>query len=177
MTSTTSGWEALRKRLNDIKLPTASFTICDNPDLRHTLNRAKSEHDQAQALLATITDDTEPDVKTLRQKASDRAAADLDKAQKAYDKASVTLRFTALERKALEDLQKEHPPTEEEEAEGAEFRMDTFAPALISAASLDGMPLEDAQHFLNTWATADAQALWRAAWGVQHQQRTDLGKG
>lgn len=177
MTSTTSGWDALRKRLDSIKLPTATFTICEDPDLRHNLNRAKSEHEQAHALLAALTNDTDPDVKTLRQKAADRAADDLDKAQKAYDKASVTLRFTALERKALEDLQKKHPPTEEEEADGAEFHMDTFAPALISAASMDGMPLEDAQHFLNTWATADAQALWRAAWGIQHQQRTDLGKG
>lgn len=175
MTSS-NGWEALRKRLHGIKLPTAYLTICDNPDLRRALTRAKSEHEQAQALLATVTDETEPDVATLRKQAADRAAAELDNAQKAYDKASITLRFTALERKALEDLQKQHPPTEEEEADGKEWHADTFAPALVSAASLDGMPLEDAEHFLNTWATADAQALFRAAWGVQHTQRADLGK-
>ncbi|WP_042174558.1 hypothetical protein [Streptomyces sp. NBRC 110035] len=176
MSSSTPDWGTLRKRLDNIKLPVAAFTICEDPDLRQDLARAKANHQKATDRLAA-GDDTESDVKAFLQKTVDTAKADLAAAQKAFDKASVTLRFTALERKALEALQKEHPPAEADEANGEDFAMETFAPALISAASLDGMPLEDAQHFLNTWSTADATSLWRAAWGIQHQQRTDLGKG
>jgi hypothetical protein len=50
-------------------------------------------------------------------------------------------------------------------------------PALIAAASLDGMPEEAAARYLRTWIPSDARALWQAAWSVQHTQRTDLGKG
>lgn len=177
MTSTTSGWDALRKRLDGIKLPTASFTICEDPDLRTNLLRAKAAHQQATDRLTSAGEDTDPEVKALLKKTTDTAKAALDAAQKDFDKASVTLRFTALERKALEALQEKHPPTEQDEANGQDFAMETFAPALISAANLDGMPEEYARHCLDTWSTADAQGLWRAAWNVQHTQRTDLGKG
>jgi hypothetical protein len=175
MSSTT--WDALRKRLDSIKMPTATFTICEDPDVRQRLHRAKRDNDQAREQLATLTEDADMQVKVMFQTAAADAAKELADAQKAFDKTAVTLRFTALERKALEALQKEHPPTEKDEAEGQEWAMETFAPALIAAASLDHMPLEDAQLFLDTWPTADATGLWRAAWSVQHTQRTDLGKG
>ncbi len=177
MTSTTSGWDALRKRLDGIKLPTASFTICEDPDLRQVLARAKAEHQRATERLESAGEDTDPELKALLQKTADTTKTDLEDAQKAFDEVSVTLRFTALERKALEDLRKQHPPTEEDEANGLDYALETFAPALISAASLDGMPLEDAQYFLDTWSSADATDLWRAAWNIQHQKRSDLGKG
>ena len=74
-------------------------------------------------------------------------------------------------------LQKQHPASEEEEASGQDWSMDTFAPALIAAASLDGMPTEYARKCLDTWAPGDARDLWQAAWSIQHQKRTDLGKG
>ena len=173
----TTTWDALQKRLDSIKLPTATFTICEDPDLRQQLLRAKATHQQATDRLNALTEDTDPEVKAMVQKTADTSKADLAAAQKAFDKASVTLRFSALERKALEELQKQHPPTEQGEADGEEFALDTFAPALISAASVDGMPVDYAKHCLETWSAADATALWRAAWGIQHQQRTDLGKG
>ncbi|CAL9666862.1 hypothetical protein SUDANB145_07204 (plasmid) [Streptomyces sp. enrichment culture] len=173
----TTTWDALKKRLDSIKLPTATFTICEDPDVRAALHRAKDIRDRAAERLDAVTDDTDPATKDLLVKRLDNAEGAVSAAQKAYDKASVTLRFTALERRALEDLQRQHPPKEEAEATGDDFDLGTFAPALISAASLDGMPVEDAKHFLDTWSTADAQGLWRAAWSIQQQQRTDLGKG
>jgi predicted NBD/HSP70 family sugar kinase len=176
MTSTTT-WDTLKKRLDSIQLPVATFTICEDPEVRQRLHRAKSDDQQARDQLAALTEDTDPQVKAMLKKTADDAAKELAEAQKAFDKGSVTLRFTALQRKDLEALQKQHPPTEEDEADGQDYAMAGFAPALISAASLDGMPVEDAQHFLDTWSTADATGLWRAAWSVQHQQRTDLGKG
>jgi hypothetical protein len=172
-----STWDALKKRLDSIQLPTASFTICEDPDVRQRLHRATNADQQARDQLATLTDDTDPQVKAMLAKAAADAATELTEAKKAFDKGSVTLRFTALPRVELEALQKKHPPTEEDEADGQDYAMATFAPALISAASLDRMPLEDAQNFLDTWSAADAAALWRAAWTIQHQQRTDLGKG
>lgn len=176
MTSTTA-WETLQKRLDGIKLPTATFTLCEDPDLRATLLHAKAAHQQATDRLTTAGEDTDPEVKALLKKTADTTKQDLEAAQKAFDKASVTLRFTALPRKDLEALQKQHPPTEQDESDGQDFAMETFAPALIAAASVDGMPEEYARHCLDTWSTADATGLWRAAWSVQHTQRTDLGKG
>jgi hypothetical protein len=175
MTATT--WDALQKRLDSIKRPTAAFTICKDPDVRLRLHEARADDGQARERLASLKDDTDAQVKLLVKAEADTAAKELTEAQKAYDKASVTLRFTALERKHLETLQKAHPPTEEEEANGQEWAMDTFAPELIAAASLDDMPAEYARHCLDTWSNADATNLWRAAWTIQHQQRTDLGKG
>lgn len=175
-TASTSAWDGIQQRLDSLQPAVARFTICDDPELRAKLADAKAEADEADQVVRGLTKDDEPNRALFEQRA-EQARATLAQAQAAFDEKAVVLRFTALPRKDLEALQNAHPASEQEEAEGADFAMDTFAPALISAASLDGMPLDYARHCLDTWSAADARGLWNAAWGVQHTQRTDLGKG
>jgi len=172
-----NNWDALKKRLDKVKKPVSAFHLCEDPDIRDRYQAAKKAADRTAAYLKSLPDDTGADARALAQKRAMEAASELAAVDPEYQAATITLRFTALERAALEALQNAHPASEEEEAAGTAFAYDTFAPALISAASLDGMPVEDAAHFLNTWTAADAQALFNAAWSVQHTQRTDLGKG
>lgn len=175
-TSPEAAWANVAKRLDALKPAVAKFTICDNQDLRARLAEAKAAVDDADAALKSLGagDEAARPMFELRAK---QASGELADAQKGFDAAAIVLRFKALPRQELEALQNAHPASESEEAEGEEHAMDTFAPALIAAASLDGMPAEYAKQALDTWSAADAQALWRAAWTVQHQSRTDLGKG
>jgi hypothetical protein len=177
--STSNGWDALRKRLDNLKKPVQTFRLCEDADIRERYLKAKRAAEQADEHLANMPQDGtyDADALALLQKQAKDASAELVAARTAYDAATITLRFTALERAALEGLQKKHPATEEEEASGQEFAFDSFAPELIAAASLDGMPVDDARHFLDTWTPADAQDLWNAAWSAQYTKRTDLGKG
>lgn len=177
MTSTpaNTSWAAKAKRLDALKRPTQTFTICEDPDARERLTTAKAEARQADDLLAASPEN--PSERAVYEARAKQAAKELAAARKAFDAVSVTLTFTALERTALEALQAAHPASEEQEADGEDYAMDTFAPALVAAASVDGMPVEAARHYLNTWSAADARALFTAAWSIQHKQRTDLGKG
>jgi hypothetical protein len=177
MTSNTSTWDALEKRLDSVKKPVRTFKLCQDTDIRDRFHEAQYANEQAHKALKSLTKDADKDARAIYERQAQAAADELADAQKAYDAEAIVLRFTALERKELEKLQTANPPSEAEEAEGANFAMDTFAPALISAASLDGMPVAAAQKYLDTWHTADAAALWNAAWSIQNQQRTDLGKG
>ncbi|MFM9373276.1 hypothetical protein [Streptomyces sp. Da 82-17] len=172
----TTNWTALQKRLDTLKRPTLGFTICEDPEVRHRLNRAKTAVADAEQTLTALTAADEPQRPLFEDRAA-AARAELAAAQEAFDKAAITLTFQALERRELEDLQAKHPASEQDEADGQDFAMDSFAPALIAAASVDGMPVDYAKHCLDTWSAADARGLWNAAWSVQHQQRTDLGKG
>jgi len=176
-TTTANGWDALAQRLDNVKKPVQAFHLCDDVAVRDRYLTAKQEAEQADAYLKALAKDTDTEARALVEKQAKDAKAELAAAQKAYDAHTVTLRFTALERQQLEQLQNLHPASEEDEAKGNDFAFDEFAPALISAASLDGMPVDAARRYLDTWTPADAMALWRAAWNIQHQQRTDLGKG
>jgi hypothetical protein len=171
--TTKSSWNDLKKRLSNIKPAVATFTICDDLDLREQLAAAKKEARDAEAAWTTAADE----VKDIAKKRLDRARTRLDDAQAAFDTHAITLRFKALSREELEDLEREHPATEEQEADGESWNPDTFPPALIAAASLDGMPVEDAREYMAKWSNPDFRDLWNAAYGIQTLRRTDLGKG
>lgn len=172
----TTTWDQVAKRLDKLKPATTTFTICDDPDVRADLARARAAAEEADATLRQLTADDDPN-RALFVGRAEKAHAALAEAQKTFDKQAIRLTFKALPRQELEQLQRAHPASETEEADGEDYAMDTFAPALIAAASVDGMPPEYAKHLLDTWSAADAQALWRAAWNIQHTTRTDLGKG
>lgn len=176
MTSTTSNWDALQARLDKVKKPVSTFRLCDDADIRDRYLTAQRDAEQADAYLKSLPEGADADARALVDRQAKDTKTELAAAKKAYDAHTITLRFTALERQELEDLQNKHPASEQDEEKGNDFASDTFAPALISAASLDGMPVEAASRYLNTWTSGDASALWRAAWNVQHTQRTDLGK-
>lgn len=176
MTSTTT-WAEKQQRLDTMPRPTQPLRICADPDIRDRFRAAKEAVPRAEDYLKSLAKDADKDVLAMVKKQVKETQEELKAAQAAYDDNTVVLTFKALERGELRTLIAEHPPLEEDEEKGAEFHFDTFAPALIAAASLDGMPLEYATGAMTQWLLSDWQALWNAAWGVQQRQRTDLGKG
>jgi hypothetical protein len=178
--TTSPSWDALQDRLRDLKKPTAVLRLCSDPEVRDRYQKAQQNADHTAGYLKQLkSQPVSPDQDALKlvEGQNTVAQAELRAARKAYDAATVTLTFQALERQELEALQRRYPASEEDEAEGRDIAFDKFAPALISAASVDGMPEEYAREALNTWPTGDADALWEAAWNVQHRRRSDLGKG
>jgi hypothetical protein len=177
MTSTTSGWNALQKRLDGIDKPTRALKLCDDPAVHDRYQAAKQAAERAQEYADSLPKDTDQDARALVDKQARDTQTAYAAAQEEYDAHTVTLTFRALERGELERLQAAHPATEEDEALGRDFNFDTFAPELIAAASVDGMPVEYAAQAMKTWSLADSEDLWNAAWSVQRRKRTDLGKG
>lgn len=175
-TTTANSWDALQERLDKVKKPVRTLKLCDDPDIRDRYRAAQAAAERADAALKEFPKDGDPEALTFLQAAANGANVELAAAKKTYDAHTITLRFTALEQQELEDLQNKHPAGEEGEEQGNDFEFDTFAPALISAASLDGMPVEAAARYLKTWTSPDARDLWNAAWSIQHTKRTDLGK-
>jgi len=170
-------WDALAERLDNVKKPVRTLSLCDDPDIRDRYRAAQAAAERSEAVLKEFPKDGDPEALAFIQGEASKAKTELAAAKKAYDTHTITLRFTALEQQELEDLQNKHPASEEGEEQGDQFEYDTFAPALVSAASLDGMPVEAASRYLKTWTVSDARDLWNAAWSIQHAKRTDLGKG
>ncbi|MGV9226402.1 hypothetical protein ACWDPF_27460 [Streptomyces albogriseolus] len=175
--SNPTAWDVIQKQLDSMPKPTQVLRLCSDPDVRDRYQQAKQAAQRAEDYLKSLGKDADKDALALVRKQTKEAQDALNAAQEEYDAHTVVLTFQALERGRLEDLIKEHPPTEEEEADGDEFHAETFAPALIAASSVDGMPLEYAQHAMRTWALDDWRRLWEAAWSVQQRKRSDLGKG
>ena len=176
MTSTTSTWADKQKRLDAMPRATAPLRLYDDPAVRDRYQAAKKAADRVNEYLEGLPKDADKDARALVQKQAREAQAALKAATEERDAHSEVLTFQALEREHLEALVAEHPATEEDEERGTEFHHDTFAPALIAAASVDGMPLEYAAQALKSWSLQDSNDLWTTAWGVQRQKRTDLGK-
>lgn len=162
---------SVRDRLRNRQRPTSTLTICDDYQLKQALATAKFMHQRIKAQA-----EESPDEPGTAKALADAEAA-LAKAQATFDGAAIVLRFQALEREAFEELKDAHPPTEEQAEDGADWNIKTWGPALISAASLDGITLEDAAHYMLTWSNNEAVQLYDAAFAVQTQSRMDLGKG
>ncbi|THA29179.1 hypothetical protein E6R18_25035 [Streptomyces sp. A1277] len=164
-------WAATQERLRARTRPTAKLTICDDLDVkkglevaRYTLRRLEDQAKES------------PDDKAA-QAAVVSARADLEAAQAAFDEVAIVLTFRALPRKAFEALKRAHPATEEQAEDDLEFDVDSLGPELVSASSVDGITVEDARDYLDTWGEAEAAELFGTAWGVQQTTRMDLGKG
>jgi hypothetical protein len=163
-------WASTLERLRNRQRPTATLRICDDQAAKDALAMAQYEQRTAQR-------QHEGASSAEAKKALKAAETAVAKAQQAVDDASIVLTFRALERTTLDALKKEHPATEEQSEDGYEFNVDTFGPALVAASNTDGMTEDQARDFLETWADAEAGALFQAAWGVQLESRLDLGKG
>ncbi|MFD8379111.1 hypothetical protein ACFV2X_11325 [Streptomyces sp. NPDC059679] len=157
-------------RLRHRARPQNKLRICDDDQLRQRFEEAEQT-----ARSARFVAEANPGDEQASQQA-DVAAAAYEEAKAALDAASDFLTFRALPRPVLEELIAQHPPTEQQNKEGAVFNPDTFPAALVAAASVDGMSREEAEELLNTWSAPDANALWDAAWQVQQESRVELGK-
>jgi hypothetical protein len=82
------------------------------------------------------------------------------------DQQEVTITYQAIGMIAYDKLVSKHPPKPEQRVDGASFNIDTFAPALISACSVDPqISNEDAKEIWNSdeWSRGDLMVLFRNA--------------
>ncbi|MEU9947107.1 hypothetical protein [Streptomyces sp. NPDC047939] len=164
-------WAATRERLRNRARPIVRLTICDDDATKQALAEAQFEHQRAQDAADRSPDDE------AAQAALRAATTTLAEAQQAFDEASIPLRFQALERRTYKELLAAHPPTEDQAEDGYAFNLDTVGPVLIAASSLDGITEADATEFLDEWSQAEGEALLNTVFGVQREDRMDLGKG
>jgi hypothetical protein len=78
----------------------------------------------------------------------------------------VTMKYKAIGMRAYDKLVSKHPPKPEQRVEGASFDIDTFAPALISACSVDPeISSEEAKEIWDSedWSRGDVMVLFRNA--------------
>lgn len=164
-------WAAKLERLRNRTRPTAHITICDDQTVKHELAQARQAHARAQVI-------AEADAKDKGAQAGLAAAQErLDAAQAAYDAEAIVLTFQALDKDALQKLLTDHPPTEEQAEEGYDYNSDTLNPVLIAASSVEGISVEDAEHFLATWSKGEAETLTAVVTNIQRDIRMDVGKG
>lgn len=77
----------------------------------------------------------------------------------------LTITVRSINTKAYDDLVSEHPPSKKDKDSGASWNVDTFAPALISACSMEpAIDLETAQSMWvsDDWARGELLDLFMA---------------
>ncbi|MET7890012.1 hypothetical protein [Streptomyces mirabilis] len=184
-------WAAKMNRLRARKLPERTLSICDDEGAKTAVTDAALALAKARATALAecaeqgISEDqrdawvaSNPQVLT--------ADATLTDTQDSLNAVTLTLTFRALPRPVWEQLLREHAPTEAQADQGMEYNVETFPAALVSAChverdevgeAVDGMSVADAQELLDTWADAEAKALFTAALLINQTLRADLGKG
>ncbi|MGW3827772.1 hypothetical protein ACWEAF_37270 [Streptomyces sp. NPDC005071] len=184
-------WSAKMARLRARKLPERTLSICDDQDAKTAVTEAALNLAKARA--GALAECTEQGIREEQRDAWVESnpqvlAADtgLTRAQDALADATLKLTFRAVPRPVWEQLLRDHAPSESQADQGMEYNVDTFPAALISAchverdaggAEVEGMSAADAQELLDTWADAEAKALFTAALVINQTLRADLGKG
>lgn len=162
---------SIRARLAKLQRPTATMTICTDPEAKQAVRQAEFAVRAAQAAVDENPTDATRTALTTAQDG-------LKVAQAAFDKVAIVLRFQALERPVWDAMKLRHKPTVEDAEDGAVFNAESLAPELIAAASLDGITEDEAREYLTTWGSGEAVTLWNTAYGVQGDaSRLDVGKG
>lgn len=168
-------WQAKMEKLRNRQLPERTLDFYDNV-LRQDRDRTQIEK---------IAADADED-KTDEEKAE--AAAAFEAAEAAYNESIVSIPLRALPRPAYEALLNTHEPTEEQEREGEAYNVDTFAPALISACSVDGMTVEMAVEMIGQKNDkgeyeggilnhGESSVLFRTCTQLNEMVHIDVGKG
>ncbi|MFD4397200.1 hypothetical protein [Kitasatospora sp. NPDC058478] len=166
-------WALKLAKLRTRQLAEVPVRLWDDVNVRQAFEAIRERAANA-ALMAAADPEDES-----RRIVAEAAAAELEDATTGADRFSTLLTFRALPGEAFADLIKAHPPTPEEAERDstAEWNDKTFPPALIAAASVDGITEEQAAEFLATWGHTDRLALWEGAWSSQITRRADVGKG
>jgi hypothetical protein len=82
------------------------------------------------------------------------------------DPVEVTMKYQAIGMRDYDKLVAKHPPTAEQRVEGASFNIDSFAPALISAVSVEPeLTVAQAKQIWESsdWSRGDVMVLFRNA--------------
>ncbi|MFE3196822.1 hypothetical protein [Embleya sp. NPDC059237] len=184
-------WAAKRARLLQRSLPEQRLVFCDDDTAKRELVRAETDLAAARVRAEDAYDRRHGPV-TGQDRAEFVASAveseqrATDTARAAVEAASISLHFRALSARRFQELMEAHPPSESEAETGAQFDLNSFPPALVSACHFDrddfgnevpGMSVEEAAEFLAAWPTAEANALFSVPFALNQTIRGDLGKG
>jgi hypothetical protein len=184
-------WAAKMNRLRARKLPERTLSICDDEDAKTAVTDAALALAKARATaLAECAEqgirEDQRDAWVASNPQVLSADATLTDTQDSLNAVTLTLTFRALPRPVWEQLLREHAPTEAQADQGMEYNVETFPAALVSAChverdeageAVDAMSVADAQELLDTWADAEAKALFTTALLINQTLRADLGKG
>lgn len=166
-------WSATMAKLRAKKPIEHPFALVVDDNVQTALQDAATALREAHTRLNAGGEPTAEQVETLRADV-DACEVRVAEARQALEDATVRLTFRALPRPAYEQLLAEHPPTDEEREQGRAYDVETFAPALISACSAEGMTVEEATELLETWNQAEAGGLFQAAVVVNQAARFRL---
>lgn len=168
-------WSATMAKLRAKKPIEHPFSIVVDDNVQVELLDATTALREARWRLDAGGESTSEQIAALRADV-DGCEARVAQCEQALEDATVRLTFRALPRPGYERLLAEHPPTDEERSEGRGYYVETFAPALISACSVDGMSVEEATELLETWNQAEAAGLFQAALVVNQAARFRLDR-
>ena len=162
---------------------TKTVEIVLDPDVARAVHDAEARVEQAEARQRLNPDDE------AAQDALWAAREELDalRAEAAKGDVVVAVKFRSIGRHAYDDLIRQHPPSEEQQAEaktaGVElnFNPETFRPALVAVSMEEPkMALEDVAAMWDSpdWNAAELTALFNGAVEVNSRRVVlDLGKG
>ncbi len=92
---------------------------------------------------------------------------ELDKVRADAADTMASFTFEACSFAALEGLQYKYPPDDAQKAEGMQWDVERFAPALLALTCIDpGLSDADAKELWTTWEAGLVNTLYRAAWDV-----------
>lgn len=177
-------WEAKIDAAAKRKAPEVYATLPDTEaeaaalaaesDLRAARRKARIEILEADG---EKPDDDELESLVEAHKLVKAAARKRDKARQVAADAAITFHLRGLPPRAWNDLQMEHPPTDEQEKRGQMFNPDTFYPALFSACSLRPLPVAKAAAIMHLAGNAgDTGSLMIALREINERGRVSLGK-
>ncbi len=92
---------------------------------------------------------------------------ELDAARAASADSQATFTFEACSFAALEALQYQYPPDDQQKADGLQWDVERFAPALLALTCIEpGLSDNEAKELWTTWEAGLVNTLYRAAWDV-----------
>lgn len=158
--------QGLAERLARKRPQTDTFTLVIDPDAHGRVERALDALERARLFTSTGGDVAQ-------------AQAELDEAQAHAEEVGAVevLHLQAVPRPEYEQLLLQHPPTEQQKADGQTYDPDGFAPALVAASVVDPdtgerpLTVEQVTELWATWNQGEVFALWGAVLRLSTQSR------
>lgn len=146
--------------LDDYRPYISSVRVCGRADL-------VGEHER---LNAELTAAVAADKDMLASERVAEAKVAVESVQAAIEASEMEFTFQGLPFKEWQDLKRQHPPTEGQRTRGHDTNMETYAPALIAATSLEPkISSEQATRLVERLPLAEAEKLYEAALNANGQ--------
>lgn len=134
---------------------------------RRVLAKLQEQKLSGDGLVDAVDDD--PEVRAAAEKHAAAKQAEID--------AEITFHLRGLPPKAYDDLQLQHPATDEQERRGMLWNESTFFPALLSACSVRPLTVEQATAILEAGNAGDKASFMMTLRRLNEHGHLSLGKG